>query len=1129
VVEIKGKAWREDESFSMHSLRGPLLLPPVPDGVGCLLAIRLFGPFAVHVNGQPLPRLRSRNGQALLALLTLRHDGEVERPWLAGVLWPDRPTDRGLALLRRELTDLRRALGPAAHCLRSPTPHTLSLELTAAAADVVAFDQAVTGDDAASLERAVTLYRGPLLEGWGEVEWVFQEREIREQAYLGALQRLAAQAMARGEHEAAERHLRRAVAIDPLRESAQRLLMQALAAGGNTTAAMQAYQELRQRLLQEINAEPDAQTRALFEHLRAEARHRAAASPGTTRCQQRDRPGQLPPRPLPETAAPPLPLPLTSFVGREDQIAEVEQLLAAHRLVTLTGSGGCGKTRLALQVAAQMAESFPDGVRLVALAALSDPALLPHALLTGLGLQETAGRPLTQTLGEYLQPRQLLLVLDNCEHLVEACSHWVATLLQRCPQLRVLATSRETLRTAGETPYRVPPLSLPDPRHFPSLERLTQYEAVRLFSERDGAVLTPFAVNGENAAAVAAVCQRLEGIPLAIELAAARVKVLAVEQIARGLDDVLHLLTRGSRTVLPRQQTLRATLDWSYALLTEAEQVLLQRLSVFAGSWSLEACEAICSDRGGRTGDCVLATDQTLLHPSSSPMQKGQVLDLLAQLIDKSLVLAEPQRGGVRYRLLETVRQYARDRLREAGEAQEVRDRHLDFFLGLAEEAEPRLHGREQLPWLARLEAEHDNLRAALEWSRAEARHAVAALRLAGALAWFWNMRGYLHEGRRWLEDLLERPAPVGASRAWARALDGAGLIACYQGDYDAAPARFAASVALWRELGDRRALAHAMGWLGGCSEYSRRIPLLEESVALAREVGDPWVLGLVLWHYALNVNRFQSDPERARMLAEESAALLRKVGDLWSLGRPLGTLAFIAWGQGDHAAAVEFFQEALDGARAVGDRWGIGTNLSYRGAVVREQGDYGAAQALLEESLAIFRELGDNPGTVNTLIFMAEVVRAQGDDEKARALYEDALSLAREAEDKHNLMHLLAAIGHAAREQGDYRRARGLYQESLALRREVRDIHAIAQSLEDFAGLAGRQQQWERAARLLGAAEAVCADLGRALPVAIAEEYWRTVSDARGAVGEEAFAAAWAAGGAMTLEESVRYAQEEG
>jgi len=348
-----------------------------------------------------------------------------------------------------------------------------------------------------------------------------------------------------------------------------------------------------------------------------------------------------------------------------------------------------------------VAERFPDGVRLVKLAALADPALLPHAMMTGLGLQETTGRPLTQTLVEYLQPRQLLLVLDNCEHLVEACSQWVETLLQSCPQLRVLATSRETLRAAGEVPYRVPPLSLPDPRQLPSLERLTQYEAVRLFSERAAAVLTPFAVNDENAAAVAAVCHRLEGMPLAIELAAARVKVLSMEQIARGLDDALHLLTRGSRTVLPRQQTLRGTLDWSYALLTAAEQVLLRRLSVFAGSWSLAACEAICSDRGESTSDLVLSTDRPPLPHPSSPIQKGQVLDLLAQLIDKSLVLAEPQGGAVRYRLLETVRQYARDRLLEAGETIAVRRCHLEWCRELVQRAYAQgLDQTECLEWL---------------------------------------------------------------------------------------------------------------------------------------------------------------------------------------------------------------------------------------------------------------------------------------------------------------------------------------------------------------------------------------------------------------------------------------------
>jgi predicted ATPase len=717
-------------------------------------------------------------------------------------------------------------------------------------------------------------------------------------------------------------------------------------------------------------------------------------------------------------------------------------------------------------------------------------------------VREAGGQSLLETLKSFLREKSLLLVLDNFEQVLDAAPT-VAELLSCSPRLKVLVTSRALLRLRGEQEGAVPPLTLPDPRRLPPLPALSQYGAVALFIQRAVTAKPEFAVTNENAPAVAEICHRLDGLPLAIELAAARIRLFSPESLLARLGTAkrqgLKLLVGGARDLPARQQTLQNTIGWSYDLLNAPEQMLFRRLTVFAGGFTLEAAEAL----GG----------------------EGDPLELLASLIEKSLVRQEDIAGETRFWMLETIREYGADRLREAGEAIAVRDRHLDFFLALAEEAEPRLHGREQLAWLARLEAEHDNLRAALEWSGAEERHAEAALRLAGALAWFWNMRGYLHEGRRWLEDLLERPAPAGATRA--RALDGAGLLAFYQDDFDAAPARFAESVALWRELGDRRALAHAMSWLGGCSEYSRRIPLLEESVALAREVGDPWVLGLTLWHLAINVLRFQSDPERVRKLAKESTALLREVGDLWSLGRPLGTLAFVAWGQGDLAAAVVYFEEALAAARTVGDKWGIATTLSFLVAVAREQGDYAAAQALLEEGLAIFREAGDKPRTVHSLSSLAEVAQAQGDDEKARALCEDAISLARELEDTHSLMHSLAAIGHVARQQGDYGRARDLYQESLVLRQEMRDTHAIAQSLEDFAVLAGKQQQWERAARLLGAAEAVCVDLGRALPVANPAEYWRTVSDARRALGEEAFAAAWAEGRAMTSEGAITLALE--
>jgi non-specific serine/threonine protein kinase len=408
------------------------------------------------------------------------------------------------------------------------------------------------------------------------------------------------------------------------------------------------------------------------------------------------------PNPSTATAGPPtnLPISLTSFIGREREIAEVTRLLAGppseSRLLTLTGAGGCGKTRLALRVAGEALGDFPDGVWLVELAALADPALVAGAVAMAVGVREVPGRALTESLVDHLRDRTLLLILDNCEHLVAAAAGLADVLLRSCPRLRVLATSREPLGSAGETIWRVPSLTLPplSAADAPLLEPLTRYEAVRLFVERARAAVPAFAPSAENAPALVEICRRLDGIPLAIELAAARVRVFSAAQIAARLDDRFRLLTAGPRTALPRQQTLRATVDWSYDLLAEPERALLRRLSVFAGGWTFEAAEAVAAGDG---------------------IQTHAVLDLMAQLVDKSLVIAEEQRGAVRYRLLETIRAYARDRLLEAGEAERTRDRHLAYFLGLAEEAEPRLRGAEERVTLDRLEAEHANLQAALE------------------------------------------------------------------------------------------------------------------------------------------------------------------------------------------------------------------------------------------------------------------------------------------------------------------------------------------------------------------------------------------------------------------------------
>jgi predicted ATPase/DNA-binding CsgD family transcriptional regulator len=630
-----------------------------------------------------------------------------------------------------------------------------------------------------------------------------------------------------------------------------------------------------------------------------------------------------------------LPASLTSFVGRESEMLEARRLLSMTRLLTLNGAGGCGKTRLALEVARDLVGTYPDGVWLVELAPLADPALVPQAVATALGVREQPDRPLAQTLAGYLESRQTLLVLDNCEHLVDAVAHLAEALLSACPKLRILATSREPLRVPGEALWPVSSLSLPDADRAPAAEGLMSYEAVRLFVDRARSQLPDFELTEENAVAVIRVCRKLDGIPLAIELAAARLGTLAVEQIAERLEDSLNLLTGGSRTAEPRQQTLRAALDWSYDLLSEAERGLLRRLSVFVGGWTLAAAEEVCSEDG--TG-------------------RNDVLDLLSRLVDKSLVVAEASPGAApRYRMLEPVRQYGHERLEESEDAERVRERHAGYYLALAEEAEPELLGAWQVAWLHRLETEYGNLRAALSWCLDEEGEKLAetGLRLAAALGRFWGVQGP-REGRRWLEKGLAASDTSSAS-VRAKALNEAGFIAVYLGDPQSV-ALLEEGLALYKELGDRSGTALAITNMGHATAHMRlgeRTALRDEAEALLREPLDERAAGQLLMFLGIAAQA-DGDHERVKTHVEEGIALLQKAGDLRGVAIGLTTLGMDALERGDYNGAAEVFEEDMRLLREIKDKVGIVYGLlglaavsTLRGRLVRAAHLLGAAEAL--------------------------------------------------------------------------------------------------------------------------------------------------------------------------------------
>ncbi len=634
-----------------------------------------------------------------------------------------------------------------------------------------------------------------------------------------------------------------------------------------------------------------------------------------------------------------LPIQLTSFIGREGEIAEVKALLSKARLVTLTGSGGAGKTRLALQVAADVVEGYRDGVWLVEFAPITDPALVPKTVASALNVPEQPGRDMMETLVDALRTKALLLLLDNCEHLLAACRDLAAALLRKCPQVCILATSREGLGVPGETFWRVPSLSVPeDLGNLPPSEELILYDAVRLFVDRAVATTPGFTVTRENAPAVARICHQLDGIPLAIELAAARVKVLAVEQIAARLDDRFRLLTGGSRVVLPRQQTLRAAIDWSYDLLSETERGLFRRLSVFAGGWTMEAAEGICTGAG---------------------VEASNVLDLLTQLVDKSLVVVERSEGEARHHMLETVRQYSVDRLMESDEAADVRTRHLNWYVAMVEGAYPDLlesRSRRREATLKRLQTEHDNLRGALAWSLQK--NAEAGLALAGAVGQFWNASNQYAEGRAWLTTVLGRTKRI-PSLARARALRYAGLLAWVQG------------------------------------EYHEAAVLSEEGLTLARQMHHKeHTAGLL---YVLGVaNRDAGNYERAARLLEEGQDLYQELGDTENAADIMRHRGRLAANQGDYPLASALLERALDLYRETGSKSGIAYTLLQLGVVRRYQRDHPQAVDLLEKSLAIFRGLGRTEGVVHALNGLARILRLTGQHERALRLYVESLTLSR-------------------------------------------------------------------------------------------------------------------------------------
>jgi predicted ATPase/DNA-binding XRE family transcriptional regulator len=665
-----------------------------------------------------------------------------------------------------------------------------------------------------------------------------------------------------------------------------------------------------------------------------------------------------------------LPFPLTSFVGRERELAEVTRLLGTTRLLTFTGTGGGGKTRLALEAAAALVDAYPDGVWLVELVSLTDSTLIPDTVASALGVRVGPGQSIEAALLSFVRTRLLLVLLDNCEHLIEGCARLADELLGGSPSLRILATSREPLRVQGEVVWRIPSLATPDPdlptdstRALATVERS---DAVRLFVERARLIAPTFAVTASNCRALARICHRLDGIPLAIELAAARAGMLSPDQISSRLDNSFHLLTRGSRTTLPRHRTLRAMIDWSYDLLSDSEKALARRLSVFAGAFALEAAEAVCAFSG---------------------VERWEVLDLLTELVDKSLVLSVADGSVVRYRLLETLRQYLGERLLDAGETSMVRDHHRDWYHRTFDALRRAYDGGAitQGDLFQAIERERDNLRLALDWSRETA----TGLGLGGVLEMLWTVHGLTAHGRAWLRASLERAPEPTAERSGALFL--ASLLSLDAGDYAAASALAEECLAVAREVGDSRRESAALNNLGRIADATGQTALarrwFEESLgALRNPDSEPHGLACTYCYYALTLWR-QGERDAAKRFLGEGLNLSRRVNQSNLQGWILFHLAGLTLDGGDVPRTRELLNTSLAAFRTIHDRPGIGSALGDLGYLAALEGDSVRAGSLLREGLTLLLEVGHRPRVARATGQLAVIAMRHGDAERSGRL----------------------------------------------------------------------------------------------------------------------------------------------
>jgi predicted ATPase/DNA-binding SARP family transcriptional activator len=905
------------------------------------LEVRMFGAFQVLCDGAPVAGFESDQVRALLAYLAVESEQPHRREWLAELLWPDEPESVAAHRLRQALANLRHVLGDreaAVPALRVTRADVQLNPVRGVRSDLAAFRSLVRGvrvhphrrlelchPCARRLRQAAALVRGRFLGGLASArsapfaDWAAAQGERVLDEAGAVFDLVTVPHERRGEYADALVVARRSLEMESWRESAHRAVMRSLAATGDRAGALRQYRQCERLLRDELGIAPDAETRALDEAIRAGA----PAAPA------RRTPPPLPPQP-------------TSFVGRAAELEQLLDLIARERIVTLIGPGGAGKTRLALRLAEELARDLPGRVWIVELDRVADPERAIAAVAVALALGEGGRAEPLDGVAERLRGGDALLVLDNCEHLRGECARLVAHLARACPDLCIVATSREPLRVRGEVVWAVPPLALPPLQTAPASTDVAS-DAVDLFVERAREAHASFRLGPENARAVSAICRRLDGMPLALELAASWVRMIAPETLLSRLEDPLALAGLTLEDAAPRHRSLRDVLDWSHDLLLSRERVLLRRLGAFRGGWSLDAAEAVCADAPTEAG----------------ALARADVLAALATLFDTSLVLIDDGPTDVRYRLLETVRQYARERLDAAGEVSALADRHAGYYLELAEASAPELRRPEQHLWRARLERERPNLDAAHDWLVSQV--AVApAHRLAAALGWFWHVGGYWRTGYEQTTRALALPDGCLAP-ARARALGAAGLLAFDLGMLGPAAEWLQGSQDLAHAGGDRAAEAEALNALGlvALGRDNRAAGQhLDAALAIAEALGDRWLAGRTLWNLA-DLHGVRGDTAAARALMGRAVEEMRAVGVRQGVGVALGAMARIVQEAGDRAEARQLFRDSLELQRPAGIRYGVVTCLRGLARIDAEDGDTASAAALLAEAHLVAREMG--------------------------------------------------------------------------------------------------------------------------------------------------------------------------